>query len=258
MADKPEKIEIISLSKVTNASLNYLTSRVVGVLIAEPAVEKSMGLKLQEKQRAFQIAIRKKHYPFGATLKEIDKSVDRIWMGTKTQLKINKDNPDPEVAQAANEIWPVFTSTPDPRKLKHKEEYGEIGALIPKLEAFGEEKLSRACILTWVKGLRGAFTAFCELEDEKSNKKAEHEVGLNKKLREELITCYGEIVECLNATIILHPDEAHAKLNAQINQRIAEFRLSDKLGQRKPDEEDDDLDADDEIEEPEEEDPAEE
>lgn len=234
---KPEKIEDLSLTKVSNAALNFLASRVVDKLLSEPAIEEGLGRELQEKQLAFQAAIGKKSYRVGLSLKSVDKMVDRIWYCTKTQLKINKDNPDPEVSHAASRIWPVFASTPDPRKLKHKEEYGAIGALLPKLEAFGEEMLAKAYILSWVKGMRDAYKAFCDIDAEKVVRKASIEIGLNRKLREELIDCYESIIDKLNAIQILHPDEDHAKLNAHINQIIADFRLSDKLGQRKDNEE---------------------
>ncbi len=230
--DYPQ-IDDLYLPNLAHEPLNHVIGRVAGALLDDASPEKAMGQALEEKRQAFETLIRKKAHPWGDSLKTIDQNVDRLWRGTRSQLKLSLEAPDEAVASAAAEIWPVFNDLPDPTRKAYAVEYGALSALLPKLEAFGTEKLKAAFAYCWVKALREAFEAFLARQGANSQLKASAELGQTQKAREAMLDCYDEICARINATMVLMPDEAHAQLIAQVNQILDEYRVSQKLSQKK-------------------------
>ncbi len=223
----------LGFQRITNESLNGFMALIVAILLKDPSIEAESAAKLQAAQQAFQTAIRKKNHLMSENLGEIDHNVDQTWRGTRNHLKANINNPDEEIRTAAQEVFAVFSDLPDPTKRPQAEEYGALKALIEKLEAFGEEKLRKALVLSWVKGLREGVEAFMRLKAQKTEHKSDQVLGETKQLRKSLIDTYNYIIERLNSVMFLFPDEPHQRLCDLIIQAINDQRLSAKMGKRK-------------------------
>ncbi len=230
------KIEIVGMGAMKNASVNAYTGQIARILLAEPAVEAEAGRELEEKRIAFKASIEKKASYNGMTLQEIDKQNDRLWRASKGVLKFAIENPDPEIQGAAKEVYALFTHFGDPTRDKYLNAYGTLDQLIDALNTLGDEKIEKALVLSWVKALREGVKAFHEVQDAQNASKSKSEQGVTQKLRAELCNCYADIIDRLNAIAILRPDAAHLELNARISQAITDYRLSQKLGKRKNDE----------------------
>ena len=226
------KIEALKTSHIAYEPLNHLISRIVAVLLAEDSPEKALGEQLEADRNAFEALIRNKKSDLGETLGEIDRNVDRFWRGARSQLKLSLENPDADVRAAAEQVWAIFDATPDLTRAKYETEYGALSALLLKLAAVDEEILEKAYALTWLRALREGVNAFKLKQNQNSEAKLETELGQTKKARDQMIDRYEAIVDRINAIMVLNPDEAHAKLVAQINQRLDEHRQSEKASKR--------------------------
>ncbi len=228
------QIDGMQLKYLAYEPLNHLISRIVAVLLAEGSPEKALGEALEADRNAFEALIRPQKSDLGVTLSEIDRHVDHFWRGTRSQLKLSLENPNEGVRAAAEKIWAVFEATPDQTRAKYEVEYGALSALLLKLAAFDEEILEKAYVNHWIQALRDGFNAFKQKQDQKSEAKLETELGQARKARDQMLDRYNAIVARINAIMVLSPDEAHAALVSQINQRIEEHRQSEKAGRRAP------------------------
>lgn len=226
------KVDGLYVADLANEPLNHFMSRVTAVLVADGSPEVALGEKLEAERVAFAALIRKQDPKMGTTLKEIDKNADRFWRGTRNQLKVSIDSPDDDERAAALEIWPVFSALPDPTNKKYETEYGALNALLPKLRSFDDETLQKAHVLVWINALSEAVDAFKAKQDSDTDAHAA-DLGQNKKARDQMIETYNDICARLNAIMVLCPDDAHAALIEQINRRIDDHRLSEKLSANK-------------------------
>lgn len=228
-----DKIEAANLSAMVNEVLSEFMGNVVEYLLADPGIERASGEELNADLQTFRSMIRKKEFPLGNTLKEIDKAVDRFWRGSRNQLKLSCENPDETVRNAALAIWPVFEDLPNPTTKNYDLQYGRLTILLSKLDQIGEEKLRDALVITWINALREGVNEFHALKQEKTKADSLQETGASKRARDQLCETYLKIVDRLNAMIILHPDDAHAALNATINQAVQNRKISQKLSKKK-------------------------
>ncbi len=233
------KVDHIYLASMTNDSLNAYMMRIVACLIADDSPEAEMGAELKADQEAFQASIRQAKKSAPGSLKEIDKIVDVCWRGTRSQVKLSCKNPDPEISEAAQKLLPCVSDLPEITNKKYDQQYGALSAMLNSLESFDEATLTKALVISWVKALRKNLDIFNAMRQGKIQAKANQNLGVTQRLRDQLIAAYYKIIDRLNAICILMPDDRHIKVNAQINQIIAERRLSDKLSKRKPSDGDD-------------------
>ncbi len=231
--DTPIKVEPFWISSLASAPVIDFTGQIVRILMADPAVEAEAGQKLEAAREAYKASLDKSQSPYGSSLKEIDRSNDRFWRQSRAILKLSAESPNAETREAAIEVSSAFNQWPDPTNNKYAVEYGILDQLLRAVEALGEEKLRRALVWDWIQALRGGYDAFCALRDQQNQAKTETETGVTARLRIELCDCYEAIVDRLNAIAVLMPDEAHNTLSARINQAIADYRLSVKMGKRK-------------------------
>ncbi len=213
----------------SSAIVDYMKE--VTDVITESGAEDGSALKAAFE--AYRDSCREKTALFGSSTREIDQNADRFWRGTRSQLKISVEHPDAEVREAAEEILDVFEKTPDPTRLKYQDEYGALEILLPKLEAFGEQKLRAAFVFGWIRALRGAYEAFREISSSKTQAILDTELGRTKRLKNEMLDIYTDFIERLNAKNLLDPTPAREELARRINALIARFRQSEKAGGKK-------------------------
>ncbi len=221
------KIESLSLKHAKTASvIDYMKE-------ATDAIDESGaedGSALRAAFEAYRDSCREKTALFGENTREIDQNADHFWRGAHSQLKLSATHPDEETREAATEILEVFEQTPDPTRLKYQEEYGALEILLPKLEAFGEQKLRAAFVFGWIRALRGAYEAFRAMSANKTKAALDTELGRTKRLRDELLDLYTDFIERLNAKNLLSSTPEREELARRLNALIARFRLSAKSG----------------------------
>ncbi len=228
------KIEVLSLIRSKTASIvDYMKE-------ATDAIDESGaedGSALRAAFEAYRDSCREQTALYGESTREIDQNADHFWRGAHSQLKLSATHPDEETREAALEILEVFEQTPDPTRLKYQEEYGALEILLPKLEAFGEQKLRAAFVWGWIRALRGAYEAFREMSANKTQAVLDTELGRTQRLRDELLDIYADFIEHLNAKNLLSPTPEREALALRLNALIARFRQSAKAGGKKKDEE---------------------
>ena len=226
-----DKVEPVNLATMVNEVLSEYMGDVVEFL--KDSAERDAGEALEKDLQVFRSLIRKKDSPASQNLKAVDRIVDKTWRGTRNQIKLSCECPDPKVNSAAQEVWNVISSVPDPTGKHYDLQYGILTVLLDKVEALGEEKLRDALAFYWVKSLREGVDRYHNVKQEKMRDSARQEVGITKKARQILCANYQKLIDRLNAIIILHPDDAHAELNAALNQAIQNRRLTLKLTKKK-------------------------
>ncbi len=224
------KVEALALRSNRSSSIVDYMKEVTDAVAESGAVD---GSALNAAFEAYRDSCREKSAQFGETTREIDQNADRFWRGTRAQLKLSATHPDEETRVAAQEILEKFEMTPDPTRLKYKDEYGALEILLPKLEAFGEQKLRAALVWGWIRALRGAYEAFREISATKTQAVLDNEFGRTRRLRDELVDVYNDFIDRLNARNLLDPNPEREELARRINALILRFRQSEKAGGKK-------------------------
>ncbi len=234
-----ERIEALTFGHVQNERLSKYMWQIVQILTAEKQYEPQAAEQLDAAWQAFRARIRFKATPYGATLKQIDKKTDRIWRGMRAQVKLSANHPCEAIREAAAPILTIFNALPNPTALAYDLQYGALDSMLTKLQALGPDVLRRALLLEWTEEMRANVDAFMAVQNERNVAKAQVVTGETKRCRDALVATYQQIVERLNAIAILMPDEAHARINARIQQAVTDFKMSLKLAKPKASDEDD-------------------
>ena len=223
-----DALSITVLNHMNYISLNDYMISIVGIFLADPAVEREMGERLEASRQACKASITEETQKYGNTLREIDANNDLFWRSTRTVLRTNVNHPEDAVREAAALIDEQFETWPQPTNLKYEEEYGALDLQLAQLWKFGEETLARAQILPWVKALQEGVVAFKAKQLEKNESRTNTEIGINKRLRDQLVETYSDVMKRLEAKALLFPDEAHEQLIARLNQKMAEVKAEQK------------------------------
>ncbi|PNE25770.1 hypothetical protein BHU11_10985, partial [Tannerella sp. oral taxon 808] len=153
-----------------------------------------------------------------ATQKDEDR--DKAWNAFRRIAKATKGHPNKEIADFAVKTEEIFLQYGDMLPLAHQEETARIHNLLQDLKALDTTKMNQAGFTPFLTDLEQKATAYITISDTQSSEHGRRMVGIVKEKRAAADTAYRQLVETVNALVIVNGDTAYKEFVLDLNGRI--------------------------------------
>lgn len=158
-------------------------------------------------------------------LEETDSRLELRWRNLRDVLSVMMYHPDEAVRTAAEQVKNVFSLTPNPNKLPYTTQIANISRLMTQLEGIPLEVREASFAQPFIVELEKAMRAFDEVYNAREqNMIAQHKISVSD-VKATAIAAYHEMIEDMNATLRLHPDEDLEVVADFINNQIAKKKI---------------------------------
>ena len=158
-------------------------------------------------------------------LNEADSYRDRIFRGLCDTDRAALNHFKPEKAEAARKVNIVFDTYGNITVEAYDEETAKINSLIKELRDNHANDLDLLALNEWVDELENANNKFVEIKNERYTEESSKTSLRMKKVRTEIDALYKEIVNRINAQILLNGDTNYKDFVTALNQRIENVKL---------------------------------
>ena len=131
---------------------------------------------------------------------------------------------DATKVQAAKNIQVVIDHYGDFRARSYNEETAAIYNFIQDLNSRCAADIAVLCVQEWIDDLSAANQAFDDLMNQRFDASAVQEIVNLRETRKEIDRVYVEIVERINASILLNGEAAYSDFVSKLNERILYFK----------------------------------
>ncbi len=146
------------------------------------------------------------------TLNELDVRRDQIWSGVRGRVDATLLSPVPEESESAKVLMRVIDLYGNVRQMAYKEETSAITNLVNDLLLpVNEVHLNRLGIYSWVVALKNENDQFQSITQERVSELAGRSRGDVRTVRLMIDPIYQELVETVNAAVILNLASPEAK-----------------------------------------------
>lgn len=160
------------------------------------------------------------------SLVEADRIRDDCWNGLHMFADAMLLFPKVEAKEAAKRIKAILATYGDPRRLPYLQENGAIDNLITDLQT---EKATADLVLIhaadWLTELKKYETQFLTLFGERNAQNAIQENGAVKKARKASDVAYGQLIQVVNALVLIDGENAYLPFINEMNELIAYQRI---------------------------------
>ena len=171
-----------------------------------------------------------------ATQKDEDR--DKAWNAFRRITKATKGHPNKEIADFAVKTEEIFLRYGDMLPLAQQEETARIHNLLQDLKALDTTKMNQAGFTPFLTDLEQKATAYITISDTQSSEHGRRMVGIVKEKRAAADTAYRQLVETVNALVIVNGDTAYKEfvldLNGRIDQNKAMLANRRTVAKKKP------------------------
>lgn len=224
-----KKIKSFSLASFTHHALAGFCSEVESLVLASlPAENAKLCEDYSARLAEFKSLLAVSVETFNDAIEAADKAADRAWSAINTLLQLNVNHYDDAVTEAAKTVLDVFDNVPNPTHLPYAEEYSKLEALLTQLSAIPVATLKLAMVDGWIAELRKRVEAFNELRQTKTQVRSEIETGANKAARVALIEAYRDLIDKLNAMLLLNGSAEFETIAQHLNELIDASRAAMK------------------------------
>ena len=158
-------------------------------------------------------------------LNEADSYRDRIFRGLCDTDRAALNHFKPEKAEAARKVNIVFDTYGNITVEAYDEETAKINSLIKELRDNHANDLDLLALNEWVDELENANNKFVDIKNERYTEESSKTSLRMKKVRTEIDAQYKEIVNRINAQILLNGDTNYIDFVTALNQRIENVKL---------------------------------
>lgn len=159
----------------------------------------------------------------GATLAaETDAKRDKAWRGGRKYADVMGEFPDEEISATAKSIAALFDKYGDPTKKSQDEESGIIHNLLQDFEALEEGVMDSIHFTPWYEYLKTTQAAFLEADQQRNAEKSAQEAGVIKAAQTEANQAYRELVDAVNALVLVNGETPYAAFIDSVNAEIAD------------------------------------
>ena len=158
-------------------------------------------------------------------LNEADSYRDRIFRGLCDTNRAALNHFIPEKAEAARKLNIVFDTYGNITVEAYDEETAKINSLIKELRDNHANDLDLLALNEWVDELENANNKFVDIKNERYTEESSKTSLRMKKVRTEIDALYKEIVNRINAQILLNGDTNYIDFVSALNQRIENVKL---------------------------------
>ena len=149
-----------------------------------------------------------------------DEERDKAWAVMRAYVRVSKGHPNAEIADFALKAEEVFLRYGDMMPLAHQEETARIHNLIQDLKVLDTTKMNQAGFTPFLTDLEQKATAYITISDTQSSEHGRRMVGVIKQKRTEADAAYRQLVETVNALIIVNGETAYKEFALDLNGRI--------------------------------------
>ena len=153
-----------------------------------------------------------------ATQKDEDR--DKAWIYMRAYVRATKGHPNAEIAEFALKTEEIFLRYGDMMPLAHQEETARIHNLLQDLKALDTTKMNQAGFTPFLTDLEQKATAYITISDTQSSEHGRRMVGIVKEKRAAADAAYRQLVETVNALIIVNGETAYKEFALDLNGRI--------------------------------------
>lgn len=158
-------------------------------------------------------------------LNEADSYRDRIFRGLCDTDRAALNHFKPEKAEAARKVNIVFDTYGNITVEAYDEETAKINSLIKELRDNHANDLDLLALNEWVDELENANNKFVDIKNERYTEESSKTSLRMKKVRIETDALYKEMVNRINAQILLNGDTNYIDFVIALNQRIENVKL---------------------------------
>jgi len=174
------------------------------------------------------------------TIDQLDKLRGKTWGAIALNVKATLSSPFEDEAESAKVIQRIFDQYGNMRKLSFNEESAANSNLVKDLQAPANVvHLEKTGITAWVSELKNQNEQFGVVFNERNTELADRENGDVRAVRVQIDPLYAQIVEKINAAIILEVAKPVAiTFASELNEKIKYFQtaLASRSGRGKKDE----------------------
>lgn len=218
-----KKLKSITLKNLRNEELQGFCASILKI-IDENGNEndKVLVAALRSGHEALITAVSKDGVTYSESIQNADTLADQAWSCINNQLKINMMHYKEDVREAATEVYAAFSAYDNPTNLPYIEEYARMELIINALDEQPKDHLGLVMIDGWLEELKKRCDEFHKCMDAKQDAKAAKETGAGLAARKAIYDAWSSFAETFNATLVLHPDDAHEKMCDSLNTVIDE------------------------------------
>ena len=158
-------------------------------------------------------------------LAESDDYRDRVFRGLCDTGRAALNHFKPEKAEAARKLNIVFDTYGNITVEAYNEETAKINSLIKELINNHSNDIDLLALNEWVDELQTANNKFVDIKNERYTEESSKTSLRMKKVRTEIDALYKEIVNRINAQILLNGDTNYIDFVTALNQRIENVKL---------------------------------
>ena len=158
-------------------------------------------------------------------LNEADSYRDRIFRGLCDTNRAALNHFIPEKAEAARKLNIVFDTYGNITVEAYDEETAKINSLIKELRENHANEINLLALTEWVDELENANNKFVDIKNERYTEESSKTSLRMKKVRTEIDAQYKELVNRINAQILLNGDTNYKDFVTALNQRIENVKL---------------------------------
>ena len=153
-----------------------------------------------------------------ATQKDEDR--DKAWNAFRRIAKATKGHPNKEIADFAVKTEEIFLRYGDMLPLAQQEETARIHNLLQDLKALDTTKMNQAGFTPFLTDLEQKAAAYITISDTQSSEHGRRMVGIVKEKRAAADTAYRQLVETVNALVIVNGETPYKEFALDLNGRI--------------------------------------
>ncbi|MDR1865667.1 MAG: DUF6261 family protein [Bacteroidales bacterium] len=184
---------------------------------------------LLDKENLALEVIRKSELTAGIT--EADERRDNVYRGFLILLESYLHSPRSEKVEAARHLRIVTDHYGDFRNKPYNEETASITNFVQEVYERCAADLDTLNAGEWISELSAANQTFDELMNRRFDRAAEREYVSLRETRNEIDKIYAQMVEFIDASVILNGGEAHTGFVNRLNERVQYYKST--LAQRK-------------------------
>ncbi|MDR1895615.1 MAG: DUF6261 family protein [Prevotellaceae bacterium] len=156
---------------------------------------------------------------------------DSIYKGFTLLVETHQYSPAPEKVEAAGNIRTVIDHYGDFRNKSYNEETASINNFVQDINARCADDINTLNAAEWIANLSASNQTFENLMTQRFDQEAGQEYINLRETRKEIDKVYNQIIDYINASIIVNGEAAYVDFVNKLNERISYYKNT--LAQRK-------------------------
>lgn len=179
--------------------------------------------KLQAKTNAFDAVLKiADSIPASTLAAQADAKRDKAYRDGRKFVMAMADHPNPDLASTAKTVLFLYDKYGDPTNKSQDEESSSLYNLMQDLDALEEGVLESIHFTEWYAYLKDCQDEFLAADKQRTEEKMAKETGAIKTAQTEANQAYRELVDVVNALVLVNGETPYAEFIDFVNVQIAD------------------------------------